>query len=232
MPSQEAARLARRYGVRIGLTTAIFAAAQVLVSIAAYHDNVPLVQTMRLNFAAIADSSQVAPLTLFLYFLATFFSAPVVATYLSGIVAGIIMICYAFYAGRLTAQGLGRRAYGATAGYGTALVTGGIWVLLSALGVVLLRMDGTYSGMYYSSRAGFLVPQLLWVLAQTIAPALLGLGLGALAGLLGASTANLSMPAWQPPVTPQYPYWQQPAPSWLPQGQSAGVAQAPTPPSQ
>jgi hypothetical protein len=129
-----------------------------------------------------------------------------VATYTSMLITGVIMLGFAFYAGRITAQELGRHS-GALAGLWVALVSGAIWLVASLLGAAILRADGTLSGVLTSGAGDRLIPQVVWLLIQELPLALLGLGFGALAGLIGAATAKIApMPRFAPGYTPFAPY--------------------------
>src|SRR4029077_4454776 len=109
-------------------------------------------------------------------------------------------------AGRITAQEIGRHS-GALAGFWVALISGTIWIVVSLLGAIILRADGTISGVLTSGANDRLVPQVVWLLIQELPLALLGLGFGALAGLIGAQTAKVTAkPRFAPAFAQFAPY--------------------------
>jgi hypothetical protein len=130
-----------------------------------------------------------------------------VVTYLSAAIAGAVMMGFAWYAGRLTALAIGRREYGAAAGFWVALWSGTIWLALSVVVTLLTRADGTISGIFTSTPDGSrLGAQLILLLLQNSFAALCGLGLGALAGAVGASGAPVPpASAAARPIQPGYP---------------------------
>src|SRR5262249_11764312 len=114
-----------------------------------------------------------------------------IATYAAMFITGVIMLGFAFRAGRVTAQEIGRHT-GALAGFWVALTSSAIWIVVSLLGAIILRAAGTISGVLPSGADDRLVPQVVWLLIQELPLALLGLGFGALAGLIGAQAAKVT----------------------------------------
>jgi hypothetical protein len=197
--------IARYYGRNLGMIAGLFAFLQVLVSVSSARANILLMRATQDVITNITNNIVQTPLNLLADLVPT-----LVATYAAMLISGVIMLGFAFYAGRVTAQEVGRHT-GALAGFWVALISGAIWLAISLLGAVFLRADGTISGILTSGAHDRLFPQVFWLSVQELPLALLGLGFGALAGLIGAHTAKIAplprrMPAYAPnapwPATP------------------------------
>jgi len=191
--------IARYYGRNVGMIAGLFAFLQVLVSVSSARANLLLMRATQDVITNITNNIVQTPLNLLSDLVPT-----LVATYTSMIITGVIMLGFAFYAGRITAEEIGRHS-GALSGFWVALISGAIWLVVSLLGAVILRADGTISGVLTSGADDRLVPQLVWLLIQELPLALLGLGFGALAGLIGAATAKIT-PRPAPVYAPFAPY--------------------------
>jgi hypothetical protein len=205
--------IARYYGRNLGMIAGLFAFLQVLVSVSSARANLLLMRATQDVITNITNNIAQTPLNLLADLVPT-----LVATYAAMLITGVIMLGFAFYAGRVSAQEIGRHA-GASAGFWVALISGTIWLAVSLLGAVVLRADGTISGILTSGANDRLIPQVVWLLVQEAPLALLGLGLGALAGLIGAHTARIAprrqfTPAYAPLVLyPSTPAAFQPYPA-------------------
>jgi hypothetical protein len=191
--------IARYYGRNVGMIAGLFAFVQVLVSVSSARANILLMRATQDVVTNITNNIVQTPLNLL-----SDLAPTLVATYTSMLVTGVIMLGFAFYAGRITAQEIGRHS-GALAGCWVALVSGAIWLVVSLLGAIILRADGTISGILTSGANDRLIPQLVWLLIQEVPLALLGLGFGALAGLIGAATAKIT-PRSRPAYAAFAPY--------------------------
>jgi len=180
------AAVARYYGRMLGMLAGLFALLQALISISSARANIFLMRAVQQVITNITDGIAQTPLNLLADLVPT-----LIATYASMVITGVIMLGFAFYAGRVTAQELGHHT-GASAGFWVALVSGAIWLGISALGAIVLRADGTLSGVLTSGVSDRLFPQIFWLMLQELPLALLGLGFGALAGLIGAHTARIA----------------------------------------
>jgi hypothetical protein len=177
----------------------LFAFLQVLVSVSSARANLLLMRATQAVITNITNDIVQSPLNLL-----SDLAPTLVATYTSMLITGVIMLGFAFYAGRITAEEIGRHS-GALAGFWVALLSGAIWLVVSLLGAIILRADGTISGVLTSGADDRLVPQIIWLLIQELPLALLGLGFGALAGLIGAQTAKVT-PRPAPAYGPFAPY--------------------------
>lgn len=199
--------IARYYGRNLGMIAGLFAFLQVLVSISSARANLLLMRATQDVITNITNNIVQTPLNLLADLVPT-----LVATYAAMLITGVIMLGFAFRAGRVTAQEIGRHS-GASAGFWVALISGTIWLVISLLGAVILRADGTISGVLTSGASDRLIPQVFWLLIQEAPLALLGLGFGALAGLIGAHTAPITpRRRLAAPYTPVAPYPGTPAP--------------------
>jgi len=193
--------IARYYGRNVGMIAGLFAFLQVLVSVSSARANILLMHATQDVITNITNNIVQSPLNLL-----SDLAPTLIATYTSMVISGVIMLGFAFYAGRITAEEIGRHS-GALAGFWVALVSGAIWLVASLLGAVILRADGTISGVLTSGANDRLIPQVVWLLIQELPLALLGLGFGALAGLIGAATAKITpRPRFAPGYTPFAPY--------------------------
>jgi hypothetical protein len=187
--------IARYYGRNVGMIAGLFAFLQVLVSVSSARANILLMRATQDVFTNITNNTVQSPFNLLSDLVPT-----LVATYASMFITGVIMLGFAFYAGHITAQEIGRHT-GALAGFWVALISGAIWLVVSLLGAIVLRADGTISGVLTSGADDRVIPQAVWLLIQELPLALLGLGFGALAGLIGAATAKITP---RPPLAPAY----------------------------
>lgn len=213
-----------RYGWRLGLVAAGFAALQVLVMVDAGRATETPIKTLQFSLSNITyPGSTILPLVIM-----------ILATYLSMALSGLAMLWFAARAGQLAAAVSGQRGDGGLAGMWVALVSGVLWLAVSLLVVGLVHVDGTVTGAFTANPVGPLRPAELIALAiQELFLALLGLGLGALAGSRGAAhalppRAFVVMPlgtptAWGPWMVPSMgggmgpvggypPAWQAPYP--------------------
>ena len=194
---------AQSIGWNLGILSGVFAALQVLISAATARANIATIESMRWSLSRLSTGGG-NPFPLF----GSLFGVMLV-TYAAMVITGAISLWLCWYAGRLTAFVQGRRAGGAGAGFRVALLSGGIWIAFSIIISLLLRADGTITGVIASTADGSgLAGQLAGLLVQEIILAAIGLGLGAWAGHLGASSAPVPsepdiVPAFV--VTPAYP---------------------------
>ncbi|HEY7094030.1 MAG TPA: hypothetical protein VH393_12660 [Ktedonobacterales bacterium] len=188
--------IARYYGRNLGMIAGLFAFLQVLVSVSSARANLLLMHATQGVITNITNNIVQSPLNLLSDLVPT-----LIATYAAMFITGVIMLGFAFRAGRATAQEVGRHT-GALAGFWVALISGTIWIVVSLLGAIILRADGTISGVLTSGANDRLVPQVVWLLIQELPLALLGLGFGALAGLIGAATAKITTRPAYAPYTP------------------------------
>lgn len=184
-----------RYGWRLGLVAAGFAALQVLIMVGAGEAAGTAIATMQFSIANITfPGSAIVPLLVML-----------LATYLSMALTGIAMLWLAAHAGRLAASVSTRQGAGRSAGFWVALVSGAIWIALSLLVVGLTHTDGTLTGIITAHPTGPLrAAELIGLAIQEGFLALLGLGFGALAGARGAAGA---MQRFMPPPPPPPAFW-------------------------
>ncbi len=178
--------IARYYGRNLGMMAGLFAFLQVMVSVSSARANLLLMRATQDVITNITNNIVQTPLNLL-----SDLAPTLIATYAAMVITGVIMLGFAFRAGRITAQEIGRHS-GALAGFWVALISGTIWIVVSLLGAIILRADGTISGVLTSGANDRLVPQVVWLLIQELPLALLGLGFGALAGLIGAATAKIT----------------------------------------
>ena len=178
--------IARYYGRNLGMIAGLFAFLQVLVSVSSARANLLLMRATQDVITNITNNIVQTPLNLL-----SDLAPTLIATYAAMVITGVIMLGFAFRAGRITAQEIGRHS-GALAGFWVALISGAIWLAVSFLGAIILRADGTISGVLTSGANDRLVPQVVWLLIQELPLVLLGLGFGALAGLIGAATAKIT----------------------------------------
>lgn len=218
-----------RYGWRLGLAAAGFAALQVLVMVSAGHAAAAQINTLQLAFLNTTDPESVLGALLIM----------VVLSYLAMVLTGVVMLYLAYQAGRLAASVSGRTGDGAMAGLWVAVVSGAVWLVLSLVVVAITHTDGTLSGAFTAHPAGALrTSEVVLLGAQEVLLALVGLGLGAAlgarGGTVGVKLADPALrgpafrPAAQAPWPPQSPWGPWGAygngyggyPSW-PQGQGA-----------
>lgn len=212
---------ARHYGRVLGLLSGLFALLQLMISASAAKSNALTIQGLQHSLAVGSGGlnllQDLVPV--------------MVITYLSAALSGAVMVGFAWYAGRLTALTIGRREFGAAAGFWVALWSGTIWLLLSIVVTLLTHADGTLSGIITSSPSGSnLGAELILLLLQNSFAALVGLGLGSLAGAAGSSGAPVPPASAvarppQPGFAPGHGY----APAY-PAGYPAGYP-APLPPA-
>ena len=224
---------ARYYGRLLGMLSGLFALLQVLVSASSALANQRALDALQRSIAPPYLGS-----------IPTDFDSVVsvlVVTYLSAAIAGTIMMGFAWYAGRITARSIGRRQFGARAGLWVAVWSGLIWLALALVATLLTHADGTLTGVLTSSRGtSKLAAQVILLTLENGLAALIGLGLGALAGLIGARTAPVAPAAPRLPLSPPYGsylaipgypvlpgYWPPAAPP--PRSPSSSVAYPPPP---
>jgi hypothetical protein len=209
-------KTARSFGLPLGLLAGLFALVQIFVSVFAALASGPALRSLQQIFSGINGGPVSNPLPL-----VGDLAGVVFITYLASVVTGVICLCLCWYAGRQTAYVLGRHAAGARAGMLVMLISSAIWIVTSVAATLVVRADGTLSGIFTSAFAGGnLTTELILLLIQEVLAALFGLGLAALAGALGAASAPVVAP---PPVAPPtfmpYPPFAgmaPPPPNWLP----------------
>jgi hypothetical protein len=176
---------ARRYGWYLGIIAGVFAALQVLISTtAALADAGNMLSAQQ----GLSDGTAVPQ------FLLGPLLPPVVAAYASMMLTGAIMLYLARKAGELATYVSGRRELGMVAGGWVALISAFIWIGLSMIVALRAHADGTITGLFTSNPVGRLQPvELVGLLVQEIAAALIGWGLGSLVGQLGAARASQTL---------------------------------------
>jgi hypothetical protein len=184
--AQEAAT-ARRYGRLFGSLSGLFAALQVMVSASAAKENASTIAGLEHAASGLASGIPISPFNLLADLVPV-----LLITYLSAAVAGMIMLGFAWFAGRTTAMALGRHAAGGTTGLWVALWSGAIWLTVSLVVTLVVHADGTLSGIFTSSPGtSMLGAEVILLLIQNGLAALIGVGLGALAGYIGARSARV-----------------------------------------
>ncbi len=180
----------RVYGLRVGLVSGLFSIAQVAISVAAAHGSEAQLRAMQLALAILSSGGIADPTVLIRPLV------PMLAvTYLSMIGIGLLTLWFAAQAGRLAAIDQGRHAGGATAGMWVWLVSTLVWMVASVVATVVTNSDGTISGVFTGTFTSSLLPQeLLYLLLQEIAAALVSLGFCAMAGARGARYAPMIAP--------------------------------------
>jgi hypothetical protein len=209
---------ARHYGRLLGLLSGLFALLQVLVSVSSAKANALTIAGLQQAIDNTTAGTPTNPLNLLADLVPV-----LLITYLAAVIAGAVMMGFAWYAGRLTALTIGRRAFGGVAGFWVALWSGAIWLGLALIATLITHADGTLSGILTSSPGSSrLAIELILLLVQNGLAAVCGLGLGALAGYVGAKGAPVpAYTAWRMPLPPGYRYPQGPyAPQapYIPQG--------------
>ena len=232
---------ARHYGRLLGLLSGLFALLQVLVSVSSAKANALTMAGVQQAFDNTAAGTPTNPLNLLADLVPV-----LLITYLATVITGAVMMGFAWYAGRLTALTIGRRSFGGAAGFWVALWSGALWLGLSLVATLITHADGTLTGVLTSSPGtSRLAIELILLLVQNGVAALCGLGLGALAGYIGAKGAPVAAyTAWRMPPPPGYryplpqgsqgPYAPQgpaPGPGAYPPGQPGQVGPWPAPPS-
>ncbi len=211
---------AQHYGRLLGLLSGLFALLQVLVSVSSVKANALTVAGLQYAFDNTAAGTPTNPLNLLADLVPV-----LLTTYLAAAIAGAVMMGFAWYAGRLTALTIGRRSFGGVAGFWVALWSGAIWLGLSVVVTLITHADGTLTGILTSSPGtSRLGVELILLLLQNGLAALCGLGLGALAGFVGAKGAPVpAYTAWRLPLPPGYRY----PPSQAPYGPQAPAGGGP-----
>jgi hypothetical protein len=202
-------RLTARYvGRLVGLAGAVFSLLAVFVMAAAARENQTAILAMQQSLVNGGD-----PLLLIGGLLPVF-----VATYASALLTCLISLGLAWYAGRVTAAQT-RHGGGSTAGLWVMLVSGAVWLVAALLAIIVFAADGTISWLLATVLYALVAPasnvsgaisshpapaylgmQLVLFLVQAVAGAGAALGLGALAGGLGALSVAPDSPA--PPTHP------------------------------
>lgn len=208
----------RIYGVRVGLVAAVFSIAQALVlygaALGGYAGVHAIQQAINIinSIGPVVDVGLLLPAVL----------PMLIISYGSMIVAGVVTALLARQAGRVAAIRTGRHSGGARAGMWVWLISSVVWIAASVIVVALAHMDGTVSGIFTGTgKPEFTGQEILFLVIQEIAAALVGLGVCALSGARGAASATLVEPAlapvagfypfapyqtpWGAPPTPGYP---------------------------
>lgn len=186
-----------RYGWRLGLVAAGFAALQVLVMAGAGQAAAAEIRTLQFSLNNITyPGSALGPLVIM-----------VLLTYLAMVLSGIVMLYLAHQAGQLAVSVSARQDDGGLAGLWVAVVSGALWIALSLLVVGLGHVDGSLSGVFTANPAGPLhASELIALAAQEAFLALVGIGLGALAGSRGGAAAMTRLAPTRPPTWTSTPY--------------------------
>lgn len=210
------------YGMRIGLISGLFSILQVLVAAAALD-------------GARADVSSYYTAGYPLGILAIIIINPdgtiqrisdeisglIFKTTLSTVALGVVTLVLAWYAGRLTAVAIGRHARGASAGSTVWWVSSLIWIVASLVGAAVTSPSGNLIDIptsFFSARAGlgfntnFFPLGFITLLVLDGLVALIGWGLCAAAGAMGASSAprDASAPTLAPGMLAMAPMGMQP----------------------
>jgi hypothetical protein len=199
--TQEARGTALRIGRLLGAAGAIFSLLAVFVMVAAAQANQPYVLAMQRALVSFAGNGGADPIPLIGPLMPLF-----VATYGTALLTFGVSLGFAWYAGRTTALVTGQRRLGATAGFWVELISGGAWTL-AALVAIALQFDGTLSWLlatvFYTlvsppnNLAGGIATQpapayhgmqIVLFLLQVVVGVGTALGLGALAGRMGAGS--------------------------------------------
>ncbi len=204
-------RAPRVYGVRVGLVAALFSIGQALLLYASAVGSYAAIHAMQQAVNVFNTSGPVVDFLLLLPELLP----PLLVTYGSMLVAGVITARLAWHAGQMAAISAGRRAGGARAGMWVWLISTLVWIAASVVIVALTHMDGTVSGVFTGTGTPeFMGQEIGLLVAQEVVVALIGLGVCALTGSRGAAGAKLVEPV--PPPIPagmaSYPFAMYPAP--------------------
>ena len=201
----------RAYGVRVGLVAALFSIGQALLLYASALGGYAAIHAIQQAINVINTSGPVVDVTLLLPGLIP----TVLVAYGSMLAAGLITAWLAWHAGRMAAIRVGRRAGGAQAGMWVWLISSAVWIVASIVVVAITHMDGTISGIFTGTgKPEFMGQQIVFLVAQEILAALIGLGVCAFAGSRGAAGAELvePAPASMPAGMAPYPFAVYPAP--------------------
>jgi hypothetical protein len=188
------AKAVRRNGLIFGLLNGLFATLQVALSSSAALENHAAISSLYYGFKnqALDPSVALAWLT------------PILASaYGSCLVAFGFGMWLCWQAGRATALAAGRDVGGASAGMLTSLIGSGVWIAASVAAALVLRTDGTVSGLLATTpdrSAANLGAELAGLLTQEVVGGLVGLGFGAVAGRIGAGSVRFPSRA-APPAT-------------------------------
>jgi len=196
------------YGMRIGLLSGAFSILQVLIAaaalnaaraaVSAYYDaGVSAYNSTDTKIGAIALINPSTALTQPIPTLTAEFGGLLFTTILSTVVLGIVTLVFAWYAGRLTAMAIGRHKGGASAGSTVWWVSSLIWIVASLVSAAitspnnLIDIPTSYiSATYgYGFNTNFFPLGFITLLILDGLVALIGWGLCAAAGAMGASTA-------------------------------------------
>ncbi len=195
------------YGMRVGLISGLFSILQVVIAAAA-------LQGARAELSAYyATGSSIGIIALFkastLPMTTTSSQIPslsddigglISTTILSTVLLGIATLVFAWYAGRLTATAIGYHRGGASAGSTVWWVSSLIWIVASLVGAAVTSPGGNLIDIlssYVSLKAensfnpNFFPLGFIFLLALDVLVALIGWGLCAAAGAMGASSAPL-----------------------------------------
>lgn len=220
-------KAARNYDdLWLGLTSGMFACLQVLVSVSSAQSNRVSLATFQ---RALADLSQGGGSDPFL--VAGGLVPVVVTTYTAMLAGGLICLALCWIAGRRVALEHRTRVGGGLVGLNVALVSGIVWLVVSLLATYIFRADGSITGVVTSAPGGpRLGAELVGLFVQELLAVLITLGLGAVAGELGAHTVRLpATPMVRRPFVVAYaPPW--PAPTYYPYPPQPGYPPYPPPP--
>lgn len=202
----------RVYGLRMGMVAAVYSVAQALLLYASALGAYAAVRSVQQGINIVNNVQQpVVDFTL----LAPGLIPMLLVAYGSMIVAGLVTLRLAWAAGRLAAVRAGARKGGARAGMWVWLVSSLVWIAASVIVVALGHMDGTVTGILAGTgRPEFTGAEILGLVTQEVIFALIGLGLCAMTGNMGARGAELVDP--EPVALPAgaavYPFAMVPAP--------------------
>lgn len=174
-----------RYGLIFGGLSGLFAVLQLSVSVTSAVEN-------RAAFASLyyGVQNQALDPTVILRWL-----GPVlVATYTSCLLGFALSMWLCWHAGRAAAAASGRRSFGALAGMLASMIGTLIWIVASVAAVLLVHTDGSISGIFTTNpihptaSTGGAIAGLV---VQEAVAGLIALGFAAIAGRLGAATAQM-----------------------------------------
>lgn len=213
-------REAQHYGLLVGYAGGILAVLQVSAGGAAAYDNLPTELSLQRSLVNLSLGGGANPLP------STEQLGPMWT--LAGAMC-LLIFCATLWlcgvAGRLAATATGERGAGRAAGSRTALVTSGIWILVSLLAAGVFHADGGFSwliatfavlmgstgahlpSVLLTAPSGpFLVAHLATLAITHMIALLITWGFGALAGSIGANTAprrafaSHGMPPYAAPI--------------------------------
>jgi hypothetical protein len=178
----------RRLALAFGLVNGVFAVLQVAVSSWAALVNRGVYISLYYGANGVGFNNDALLAWLLPIFTAAY------GTCLLGFVVSLVL-CW--HAGRAAAAATGRRGAGAQVGALVALYGSVIWIVASVAAVLLVHTDATLAGVAGVLTAPKGTPglnsatEIVVLLAQEIVAGLLAVGIGALAGRIGAGAAGL-----------------------------------------